>query len=112
MASLREIAAKAAEVRSLQKAYFKDRSQTNLIASKTAEGELDKMLASMPEPAPLLEWTEDFGMWESGAYAIYAEEGKFKLWWGIACYGDFDTLELAKQAAQDHADLRHSWRGK
>ena len=36
-------------VREAQKAYFKDRSRDNLIASKQAEAALDKMLAAICE---------------------------------------------------------------
>jgi hypothetical protein len=37
----------AVVVRDAQKAYFKDRSRDNLIASKQAEAALDKMLAAI-----------------------------------------------------------------
>ena len=39
----------AVAVREAQKAYFKDRSRDNLIASKQAEAALDKMLAAIRE---------------------------------------------------------------
>ena len=39
----------AVVVRDAQKAYFKDRSRDNLIASKQAEAALDKMLAAIRE---------------------------------------------------------------
>jgi hypothetical protein len=39
----------AVAAREAQKAYFKDRSRDNLIASKQAEAALDKMLAAIRE---------------------------------------------------------------
>lgn len=48
---LLDVARLAATVRVRQRAYFRERSTTNLIASKEAEKELDAALAKLPVEA-------------------------------------------------------------